>query len=456
MMNPETDLATSLAVSTVSHDTVCARNDKQSESPIMAAIATKETALAALGLALLVLWGCWWASSLHRDKLASGHRTWIPCWHWLGCDFEHNYYAARVWLAGGDPYESFPKRLAGMTDKYVYPPVVLACFAWCGLLDTQPAFLVWLSVLAGIAVLGGLAAWRTRRALDLAKVPLLLVFAAVLLSYPILFEMERGNCNLLVLLFVVAGAWALRREGLAADVVTGLCLAVAAWIKMYPGLLILGVLALRRWRAAGIFVVVALAIGLSDVPATLHFARNLKEASNIYPDKYGHFFRWSHTLAGSWQIQWAGTRLTWLTRLPGTAAWACLVLPLALWVSRRIYKNPGASRLVVPYLLWLAAAGSFLPVSANDYSLVFLPPAALAVWDRRDGVIVHVLMAFTLLWWQPLSWPVEAQFLWYCKLSGLVGVAFSLINRAREQEQSTGVLSIVRTEALAPMRSLAA
>jgi hypothetical protein len=395
------------------------------------------------GLALLTLWAAWWAVSIPANKLVVGERTWVPCWEWLGCDFDINYFGSRTWLAGGDPYQGYHKGTVEL--QYDHPPLVLALFSWSGLLPHQTAFLVWLSALALIATLGGVACWRHRAFLGVSKVPLPFVLAAVLLSYPVLFEMERGNWNLLVLLLVVAAAWALRSSSLGGDYLAGLCIGVAAWIKIYPGLLLLGLLALRRWRAATVCIAAGLAIALVSGPGVLAFAENIRDsASRGTPDQVGGFFASSHTLAGCWGLLCSHFGLSWPARAPGAVGWAVVVLPQVLWVSRRVRQACSGSgghfhnapRLLYPYLLWLTAAATFLPAIANDYNLFFLLLAALAVWDRRDPVIVHVLMATVVLWWQPVALPARASFLWLCKLVGLATVAVSLARRACEQAAS--------------------
>src|SRR5713101_3947969 len=67
---------------------------------------TEQRLLAVAGFLILGFLACWWTVSFAMDRLAGGKKTWIPCWHWLGCDFEHNYYSSRLWLKGGDPYHS--------------------------------------------------------------------------------------------------------------------------------------------------------------------------------------------------------------------------------------------------------------------------------------------------------------------------------------------------------------
>ena len=79
-------------------------------------------------------------------------------------------------------------------------------------------------------------------------------------------------------------------------------------------------------------------------------------------------------------------------------------------------------------------AGFVRAADANDYSLVFLPLAALAVWDRRDPLMVHVALGLLLLWWQPLALPIDARLLFVIKFLGLGAVGACLVRRASQQE----------------------
>jgi hypothetical protein len=140
-----------------------------------------------------------------------------------------------------------------------------------------------------------------------------------------------------------------------------------------------------------------------------------------------------HTLSSCWPLLWRDTRLAGLGQIPGTLAALGLILPLVLLVSRRVFHCAEPKHLLVPYLLWLAAAATFIPKISIDYNLVFLPLAVIGVWDRRDPVFVHLSMAFMLLWAQPLGVPIGPILLLGFKYVTLTAVAVSLAIRAREQ-----------------------
>jgi hypothetical protein len=389
-----------------------------------------------VGFMLLAFWTAIWAISVKKNHLAIGKLSYIPCMPFLGIDFDINYYATRTWRAGHDPYQGYLRKGLGQLEgvcKYDHPPLVLALFAWCLLVPHKAAVILWICAQAFVLTLAVFLCGRSRYQLDLLKVPRTLLLAATLLSYPVVAEMERGNWNTLVLLFLILAVAALRGRSLLCDILAGTFAAIAAWIKIYPALLLLGLLALRRWRAAGFCAIALLLIASVNVRGVLEFAANIKESAILTPDYLGSFAPWSHTVSGSWLLFCSMVHLPWLERLPGTVGWGLLVFPLVLWVSYRVAKLPNPSRLIYPYFLWLTAAATYLPPIANDYSLIFLPLAALAVWDRRDKGIIHVLMVLMLIWWQPIWLPSSSKFLWCSKLASLGVVALILVSRGSEQ-----------------------
>lgn len=397
-----------------------------------------------LGVALMTLWGIWWGNSLRHNHLVSGHRTWIPCYSFMNLDFLSVYYDTCHWYTGGDPYRE-NVRPFHLDYCFSYPPIVLRIYAWCHFVRPQVAAALWTAALTVMVSLGAWAAWRTRRRLGLSEVPLPLVVAGVLFSTAVFYAVERGNCDLLVLVLVVLGAWALQGKTLVREGFAGSVFALAAWIKIYPGLLIIGLLALRRWRAALCFLLVAVAIGLADLKGTQEFLHNMRYLAGTGTfDHHGFWSHTTHSFSGCWRLLWTGTPLRWLLRIPAKAGAACFIMPAVLWVNYRLWRCPNARLVIYPYLVWLVAAATFVPPVANDYSLVFLPVAVLAVWDRRDALWIHVLMAFLLLWWQPFVLPIGPRLLFAFKYLGLLAAGGSLLTRMREAGE--GVLKVSTPE----------
>src|SRR5262249_46194676 len=142
------------------------------------------------------------------------------------------------------------------------------------------------------------------------------------------------------------------RNGLA-----GACLALATWIKIYPGLVLLGLLALRRGRALASFALTFAAIWLSDHRGVRLFRENMTWFAGSY--KVG-IAPAGHSLSTWWGQLWADTWLSCLTEVPGLVGAAGTLLPLALWVSFHVFCCTRPAALIYPYLLWLTALATFV------------------------------------------------------------------------------------------------
>jgi hypothetical protein len=315
------------------------------------------------GIVLLLLWAGWWGISLAQPvpRLWPGPApgpadriTYIHIWPFVGIDFQHNYAAVNSWLAGHNPYVVIADD--PMNAHYVYPPLTLVAFAWAGLFppdsvttylpfegpvsDTpfpycRPAIFLWMAVIVLIVGFAAWRSWRVRERLRLPALPLPFILGAALLSYPVMFELERGNCDVLPLLAVALLIPALAsRQRLTGDLLAAVCVALATGIKAYPGILLLGLIALRRFRAV---------------------------------------------------------------------AW--------------------------PYLLWLTTMGTLVNTTAYDYSLIFLPLAALAAWSHRDPWWIHLCLLPALFWWQPFYLGVTGLPWLLLKVAGLFLVGLLVIRR---------------------------
>jgi Glycosyltransferase family 87 len=408
---------------------------------LAAGLSTRSALLTLAGLFALGWWFVYWTDSLKKNQLKKSPVAWFDKYHFLGVDFLHNYHAARHWLNGGNPFtEPFGDPLG---RKLCYPPVVIPLFAWCGQIDKpKKAVKVWTWTLAGFAALGGLAAWLARRRLKLANVPLPLVLAVVLTSAPVGFAMERGNYDLLIVPFLLISAWALTRRSLPGDLLAGVCLALCVGLKVYPAVAVAGLVPLRRFRTLACtlaFGAVFVAYRFDDLTVA---AENLKtlaadhDPKKLYPDRPDPK-TWkplpnTHSIVANWQTTWDYTKLSDLSRISPVAAAGLIVLPLLGWVGYRVYRCPDVGPLLVPLLLWATALGTFVPKVANDYSLVFLPMAALAVWDRRDPLPVHAVLAFMLLLFQPVRFELSSTVAFGGKVAAVIAVGVCLVRRLKE------------------------
>lgn len=387
------------------------------------------------GWVLVVLWLGWWLINLSANHLVGGSKTWVPRFPILGIDFLYNQQGVQVWLAGGNPYREVLD-LGSASEFYGYPPLALRVFAWSALLNARAAVAVWMIVLTGLSVLVTWVCWNGRVALGLPRPAFSLALGCVLWSTPVLYSLERGNFDLLVLVLLLAVAALLGRNARGADWLAGGCLAAAVGLKVYPVLCGFLFLVLRRPHAVLGAAVAGVALVLMDVPGTLDFLHNSREVFGRHaPFAHGRMHETMHTLPGMWPLLWQATPLEWLTAIPGQAAWAALMLPAVGLIGYRIWNCPQPTGVVLPALLWLTAVATFLPVVSNDYNLICLPLAVVAVWKIRDRVETHILVGLLLLWWQPFLCPIGPRLLLACKLAGVYAVALCLLRHLARQSQ---------------------
>jgi hypothetical protein len=385
--------------------------------------------LSALGLVSLLVWVAWWADAFLQNRLFLADRTWLQI-PGLGADFwTQSELAARKFAAGIDPY-------ASKKHLFHYPPLVIRLFLWVQYFTPAVALRIWIAVCGALIALAAVVAHRTRARLGLEPVPLTVALAAVLFSFPVVFEMERANFDVITLAALLAALPLLEKKERYREILAGCLLAVGPWVKLYPGLMGVGLIGLRRFWVLGGFAAAGVGIGLLTPSETLRSFEILdlamKRVSSFTPDSY---FPWSHSVSMLWlemlRILPPGAAGV-LGRIPASVVGGAVVLAAAGVVCKRVFHCPRSEPLTYPLLLWVLAVASCAPVIANDYSLLFLPLAAVAVWSRKDPRAVHAGLLLSLLWWQPFMFPINPLFLLMIKLGALAAVGLAITLRAAE------------------------
>jgi len=381
----------------------------------------------------LALWAIWWTIALvNLDLPFAGWTSFVPV---FGADFTtQSDYAARTWSGYADPY-------ADTRHLFHYPPIVIRLFAWTPYLSNPTALRIWVMVLALLVIGGTFVAWKTRRELGVEPVPLAAVLAGVLFSFPVVFALERANFDLITLAAILLALRLERRGGKLAEFAAGCLLAVGPWVKIYPGLLGLALLALRHYRMFAGFVVGGIAIGLAAPAETLRSFEILRLAMERTREGTP-LGGWAHSVSLAWLeiVHFAKqSGFGVLATVPSWFVAAAVVVPPLLWVCLRVYRCEQRRLLTYPLLLWVVALASFVPEIANDYSLVFLPLAAVAVYSRREPRIVHAGMALLLLVLQPFALPINPFVLLLFKVAGVYAVGAMLVRRADELDQGAAV-----------------
>lgn len=164
--------------------------------------------------------------------------------------------AADTWLAGGDPYAVHPPDLPGY--YFIYPPIMLLVFAPYALLGGETlayAGQLAANLLVGIAITVVLVRALERRGLDLTRADHLVIGGFVMLSPLGIAQFIQGQTTLWLALALALGFDWLDRDR---EVLAGSAFAIAAVVKMFPGVAGLWLLRRRAWRG----VVAALGVGL--------------------------------------------------------------------------------------------------------------------------------------------------------------------------------------------------
>lgn len=386
---------------------------------------------------LLTVWSLWWLYSLRQEELLGAEHMWlgVPA---FGVDFwTQTEWAARRWDMGIDPYAERDEHL------FHYPPIVIRLFLWSAYLPKGVALNTWICMLAAGFGVGTWYALRIRSRLGLTpRLSLPVALVAVLYSFPAIFTMERSNFDMVSLLAVLAAFAVYDPKRWYLQVLAGAFLAIAPWVKLYPGVIGLSLIALRWWRVLGGFVVGGILIGASMPEETLSAAENVRilidGTKHDTTSKWNSYYPWSHSLSAAWtklliyvSIVTGGPTAS---PIPGALPAALTLAPLLGWVHWRIYRCRNPDAVAYPLLLWTIGLGSYLPQMANDYSLCFFPMLLVAVWSWRDPKWIQLALASTLVWFQPFALPIPAYALLFLKVLLLVVLGVLVVRRATEHE----------------------
>jgi Glycosyltransferase family 87 len=183
-------------------------------------------------------------------------------------DFAQDIAAARILDGNGDPYAAnfaaTHAQVLGIasTDGYPYlphPPLVIALSWPFARVTFGVAALCWFAAALACAfvlaiVLSGLA--RNQTSFHLPQLgDALLCFAALMVWPPVLYNLEKGQFSILIAMLIALGwVWLSRGACRAA----GICMGLAAALKLFPALLGL-YLVIRHRRSAMWFVITGVA-----------------------------------------------------------------------------------------------------------------------------------------------------------------------------------------------------
>jgi hypothetical protein len=325
----------------------------------------------------------------------------------VNSDYVQDYLSARAFARGDSIYTATPEgpddagaRVPSHPTPYVNdhpPPYILALAPLAGLRYDQAytiLSLVTLAAAAGIGVVVG-------RELGIGTGGTLLLTAAVLNHPGVGMCLWTGNLAVTIGFLVVAG-WALLRN--RRDPAAGAVLGLATALKLYPGLVVFGLLADRRWKAFAAFtaVVVGCWVIAAAVSGPQECVRYVTERAAHNTRSYaGHAFNLSVTGVAHRLFGEPNPNSPWLERVAvrpdvaaaaGTVGSAAVLLAVLVRLATWRPEDRTADRqfaLVIPGMLLISPL-TWLPTVPT-----VVPALAVAIRDalaeRRWGRLVAVL-----------------------------------------------------------------
>ena len=232
------------------------------------------------------------------------------------------------------------------------------------------------------------------------------VAAGLFLSEPFRYGMFLTQTHILFVLLTVA-ALILAERG--HPVPAGIALALAAAVKLSPGVLVVYWLLTRRWRAAATMGIASVVLFLLTILATgwPTTAAYLQEVHRISRTLLVAFNNQSF-VAWIMGLQYAAAEIsTWhVLPLPDPIRWISSLLLLGSLVAGSWMDRGLSSRAPLGGVVALVAATIFAPISWTHYSIVLLVPIMILIDQNRrlcSKWLAALVIATVALNFQPLA-----------------------------------------------------
>jgi hypothetical protein len=316
--------------------------------------------------------------------------TAIPFWQPWGLDL-HNVHIFQQCVKGRSPYLVDAHACGDILDRpFYYPPFLFAFFRWLRPLSLPAAMYIW-TVFMFTSF--GVMFWAWAR--KIAREPrhgerheLVFFCALLLLQYPFVFALERGNTDTVAIVFYTIGAYLfVRRQvwlaGMAAGLAAGFRLSPIVAVVIMTGAL------LWAWRSVGFWTSVKFGGGaLTSFALTLliffkdaklylftvlpAYAKQLSFASpygHSLPTYVGDGYRnFARVLAGCLAVAW-------------------------IWGGKRALARGDAAMALAGAL----AASTYAQATSFDYNLITTYPLLLLLFLRAQRTNRWALLGFGVL-----------------------------------------------------------
>ena len=311
----------------------------------------------------------------------------IPFLMLWGADMQ-NVHAFQQCVHGQSPYLVDAKVCGDIWSRpFYYPPFLFACFRWVRPLTLEATMRIWTVFLIGSFV-GIFLAWArhiTRERLVGARYQVVMFCTLLLLQFPFVFAMERGNTDTVnIVLYTVAALLFVRGRillaGVAAGLAAGFKLSPIVAIVVMTGALVFSRAQVGRWAwlrfgggALGAFV-------LTLVVFFREAKRYLVDVLPKYADTITPAREWSHsvpTFVGDYHGRF------------GLLLGACLVAAW-VWAGARALARGDAALALAGSL----AVSTYIPRTSYDYNLISAYPLLLLLFLRAQRTNRWALLAF--------------------------------------------------------------
>ncbi len=327
-------------------------------------------------------------------------------------DFAHYHAAARAILAGQSPFS---------VHNFDYPPLLAFLTVPLGLLPYLEARLVWFALSHALLALAAVLSWRLLGRSLTAAAAVAMVWAG---AGTVAENLVLGQVHplLLVLLVVSLGATSTRSPGQP----RATAIALAAALKLWPGVLAVGALLDRDWRAfattvalallliGGPLALVAVTLPPPHLPASRGYWMGTPAVLNYSLPATALRLASLDDAGGEPPTPWLVGNNPESLQLDGREAAlsvATSVLGLALGLglvaaAHRRAKLPPLALLAALVALALATA----PISWYHYRILHFPGLAWLVWaalaERRPGRLAGLAALIAGLTWTRVATPV--------------------------------------------------
>jgi len=324
-----------------------------------------------------------------------------------------NVYDDNLYSLAGDPNAPRLPRKLGLfnIDVYEYPPPFLLLPRLIGLLtsDFARTRALWFGLTGALMFLA--IVWVARAMGPIAGTRALLLSPLLWLSLPALSTLQKGNVQAIVIAGSMLAMLLFEKRRWAAG---GALLAFLTLAKLYPGMLVVYLLARRQWRAVAWTAVAAaaiVAVSLIDTGPRL-YARFVDHLPGLLSGEAFPAFRRPAAMAVNYSVPGLVFKLK-LFDVSGmdfgaakVVGWIYMLVVVAVtvWAARRSWRHEDKPLIWMAIVILATLRSPFLPQAYAG-----LPPLWLLTLLGARGMISARSLAGVLAGWIAfnLYWPTD-------------------------------------------------